>query len=1127
VGSPYYDLSGVIDRGQVRVYDFSTNSLWVPRGSNIMVGEGSNDYSGMSMSMSEDGKVVAIGAPFNDGSGNLTDSGHVRVYAWDGSAWAQRGADIDGGVTTTTTPMQLLDPMSGSKDWYSVSMSSTGQYQSAVVYDGNIWTSYNHGITWTARESVRYWAGLSLSSSGQYQTAAVTNGFVYVSQDFGISWIQKDAARNRQGDRCISLSSTGQYQTATECNGGQLWISNDYGQTWSAKQSGRLWYAVSLSSSGQYQSAAVINDNIYVSSDYGMRWTSKEQGRVWVGISLSSTGQYQTAVVQGGLIYISSDFGERWDSKDTVQTWRSVSLSSTGQYQTVVGQNVKIMVSSDFGGTWTPKDSARTWNSISISSTGQYQSAYDSPRLIYFSRDYGDTWSQYASYSYDFTNINTEGDQAGTSVSLSADGSVVAVGSPYYDISGGTNIGQMRVFSWSGSTWMPRGNAIIGKSMGDRSGWSANMSADGTVMAIGAPFSDGSGNAIDSGHVRVYGWNGVDWIKRGDDIEGEVGVLSPPRVVSATGDIGSKNWYSVSMSSTGQYQSAVVNGGNIWTSSDYGVNWTERTTGATRGWMSISSSSTGQYQTAMVWNGNIWTSSNFGVNWVDRTTGTTAVNKNWRSVSLSSTGQYQTAVATYNNIWVSSDFGVNWVDRTTGTTAENNNWYSVSISSTGQYQTAVVTSSGNIWVSSNFGVNWVDRTTGTTGANKDWYSVSLSSTGQYQTALWFGASGNIWGSSNFGVTWNDRTTGTTAANKTWLSVSISSTGQYQTAVVNGNGNIWVSSDFGVTWVDRTTGTTAANKVWLYVSLSSTGQYQSAIVSTGLIYFSRDYGFTWKSTAEYEVVTGGDQSGFSVSLSANGNTVAVGAPYNDVDVSGGDRGHVRVYDWNAGTSKWNQRGVMDIDGEAYADLAGWSVSLSADGSTVAFGAPMNERGEVHSLVAHAGRGHECGQSCSRRRSFGPVVREVRRRELAAHAKDRSPSLAVTFHTGALGRLATGDGIKCAVNKQRNHRKDRHRDHDLEDRHRAFRTARADHLPPPSGIGWPLLPEPETPPGAAAPPAPPAAAAAAAPPAPNVPAAMDGFVTNCTSLKSRSVGPSFQFTSTVTRRTLFERMGRSDG
>ena len=59
-----------------------------------IVGEAENDASGWSVSLSADGSIVAIGAPFNDGNGE--GSGHVRVFEWDGSSWIQRGVDIDG-----------------------------------------------------------------------------------------------------------------------------------------------------------------------------------------------------------------------------------------------------------------------------------------------------------------------------------------------------------------------------------------------------------------------------------------------------------------------------------------------------------------------------------------------------------------------------------------------------------------------------------------------------------------------------------------------------------------------------------------------------------------------------------------------------------------------------------------------------------------------------------------------------------------------------------------------------------------------------------------------------------------------------------------------------------------------
>ena len=59
-----------------------------------LVGEAVDDMFGYSVSMSADGKRVAIGATGNDGTGN--DAGHVRVYAESSGTWTQVGADIDG-----------------------------------------------------------------------------------------------------------------------------------------------------------------------------------------------------------------------------------------------------------------------------------------------------------------------------------------------------------------------------------------------------------------------------------------------------------------------------------------------------------------------------------------------------------------------------------------------------------------------------------------------------------------------------------------------------------------------------------------------------------------------------------------------------------------------------------------------------------------------------------------------------------------------------------------------------------------------------------------------------------------------------------------------------------------------
>jgi hypothetical protein len=50
----------------------------------------------------------------------------------------------------------------------------------------------------------------------------------------------------------------------------------------------------------------------------------------------------------------------------------------------------------------------------------------------------------------------------------------------------------------------------------------------------------------------------------------------------------------------GKYQTAVVYGGYIYRSTNYGVTWTQATSDTSRNWSSVAMSSDGKYQTAVV-----------------------------------------------------------------------------------------------------------------------------------------------------------------------------------------------------------------------------------------------------------------------------------------------------------------------------------------------------------------------------------------------------------------------------------------------------------------------------------------------------------------------------------------------
>ena len=86
-------------------------------------------------------------------------------------------------------------------------------------------------------------------------------------------------------------------------------------------------------------------------------------------------------------------------------------------------------------------------------------------------------------------------------------------------------------------------------------------------------------------------------------------------------------------------------------------------------------------------------------------------------------------------------------------------------------------------------------------------------------------------------------------------------------------------------------------------------------------------------------------GGSVSLSGNGNTIAIGAPSEGIT---GGEGYVRIFDWN-GTS-WTQRGSTIIGG--WFTWFGECVSISNDGNTVAIGAPDAYYAEVYEWTGSA-------------------------------------------------------------------------------------------------------------------------------------------------------------------------------
>ena len=134
------------------------------------------------------------------------------------------------------------------------------------------------------------------------------------------------------------MSADGTIQTAVAYPG-QIYVSTDYGNTWTAKESDKYWFSVAMSADGTIQTAVVGGSTlgqIYVSTDSGNTWTAKESNRYWHAVAMSADGTKQAAVVQSGQIYVSTDSGNTWTAKESIRAWENVAMSSDGTKQTAV-----------------------------------------------------------------------------------------------------------------------------------------------------------------------------------------------------------------------------------------------------------------------------------------------------------------------------------------------------------------------------------------------------------------------------------------------------------------------------------------------------------------------------------------------------------------------------------------------------------------------------------------------------------------------------------------------------------------------------------------------------------------------------------------------------------------------
>lgn len=269
-------------------------------------------------------------------------------------------------------------------------------------------------------------------------------------------------------------------------------------------------------------------------------------------------------------------------------------------------------------------------------------------------------------------------------------------------------------------------------------------------------------------------------------------------------------WQSVTSSADGTKLVAVVQNGQIYTSTNSGFTWTPRE--SNRFWWSVASSADGTKLVAVVNGlspgGQIYTSTDSGINWTPRDS-----NRLWVAVASSADGSKLVAAVSNGQLYTSTDSGVNWTPRDS-----NRQWVSIASSADGSKLIAAVFT-GQIYTSSDSGVTWTPREN-----NRFWRAVTSSADG---TKLVAGAdNGQLYTSTDSGINWTPR-----ESNRRWWALSSSADGSKLVALVS-NGQIYTSSDSGVSWTAR-----ESNRFWQFAASSADGGKLVAVVQSGQIYTS--------------------------------------------------------------------------------------------------------------------------------------------------------------------------------------------------------------------------------------------------------------------------------------------------
>ena len=384
------------------------NTTITPFGQDLS-GETTMNYFGGYVSLSEDGTIMGVTAPFNNGAG--TQQGNARIFKYNGTSWNQLGQDIDG-----EADYDLDFTLKLSKDGTIAAIGSffnSGKGQVRIFkYNDISWIKQGQDIEGTGAGD-EFARSISLSANGRI---------------IAIGSTKNDTSYNNAGQvrvysyNDVSWNKIGEFTGLSASNGNGLSVSLSYTGT-------------ILAISSWKDPAQVIIYNF--------------SNNIWTPLGTPIYGNGYNSNNPNG-----------WNFGNNIELSSDGTIIAIGERYNALNNNYGRVIVYKYS------NSDNSWNKLGSDINGT--------AISYF----------------DLNDPN---------ITLSSDGTIIAVGFCSHD----NNRGLVRLYKLINSEWIKVGSDLLGDNTSDIFGYSVSLSSNGSILAIGAP---AYGPSL-TGRVRTYNVN--------------------------------------------------------------------------------------------------------------------------------------------------------------------------------------------------------------------------------------------------------------------------------------------------------------------------------------------------------------------------------------------------------------------------------------------------------------------------------------------------------------------------------------------------------------------------------------------------------------------------------------------